>query len=408
VIVLQAISIAWRQMAKNPLRAALTSLGVLIGVAAVIAMVLLGRGATADIQGQLSGLGQNLLFAVPGQPAHGGAARGAAPPFSLADAVAIDKGIRGLHAVAAVSAAPVRVQRAGGSWSTMAMGVTRDYLTAMKWRVAVGRALSEDDERTGAAVCLLGETTRAELFGAGSAPEDVVGEQLRVAGAVVTVVGVLERKGRAATGMDPDDTMLLPLTFVQRRIVGNDDVGSIVVSAEDGWDTSRIQDELVALLRERRHLSALADDDFFVRDMKEVERMVGSVTGTLSALLAAVAGISLVVGGIGIMNIMLVAVSERTREIGLRLALGARARDVLLQFLVEAIVLSTTGGLSGIATGLLGAWIATRQFGTPFVVDATVLVVPMAFSVAIGVIFGFLPARRAARLRPIEALRHET
>jgi putative ABC transport system permease protein len=408
MIALQAITIALRQMAKNPLRAALTSLGVLIGVAAVIAMVLLGRGATADIQGQLSGLGQNLLFAAPGQPAHGGAARGAAPPFALADATAIAKNIRGLHAVAAVSGAPVRVQRAGGSWSTMAMGVTRDYLTAMKWRVAAGRALSDDDERAGAAVCLLGETTRAELFGKGSAPEDVIGEQLRVGGAVVTVIGVLGKKGRAATGMDPDDTMLVPLSFVQRRLVGNDDVGSIVVSANDGEDTARIQDDIIAVLRERRHRSALSDDDFFVRDMKEVERMVGNITGTLSALLAAIAGISLVVGGIGIMNIMLVAVSERTREVGLRLALGARARDVLLQFLVEAIVLSTTGGIAGIATGLGGAYLATRHFGTPFVVDATVLFVPVAFSVAIGVVFGFLPARRAARLRPIEALRHET
>ncbi len=404
----QAITLALRQMGKNPLRAALTSLGVLIGVAAVIAMVLLGRGATADVQQQLAGLGQNLLFVVPGQPAHGGAGRGSAPPFSVADATAISRGVRGLRAVAAVVGAPARVQRAGGSWSTTALGVTREYLTAMTWNIAAGRGLSEDDERAGAAVCLIGETTRAELFGAHAAPVDVVGEQLRVGGAVVTVVGVLARKGRAATGMDPDDTLLLPLAFVQRRIIGTDDVGSLVVSAQDGEDTRRIEQDIVALLRERRHRAPQAEDDFFVRDMKEVERMVGAVTATMGALLAAIAGISLVVGGIGIMNIMLVAVSERTREVGLRLALGARARDVLLQFLIEAIVLSTTGGIAGVIVGLGGAFAATRRLGLPFVVDATVLLVPLLFSVVTGVVFGFLPARRAARLRPIEALRHET
>ncbi len=404
-----AVVVALRQMRRNPLRTALTTLGVLIGVAAVIAMVVLGRGATADIQGQLAGLGQNLLFVVPGQPGHGGGpgVRGLAPPFSPADVTAIARQVHGLQAVAGVIAAPVRVVVAGGSWSTTAMGVGQGYLTAMKWRIAAGRAFDADDQRTGSAVCLLGETTRVELFGAGGGPDSVVGQRLRVGGAVVTVVGVLAPKGRAATGMDPDDTLLVPLSFVQRRLVGSDDVSSIVVSAADGEDTTRVQQDLVALLRERRHRRPTDDADFAVRDMKEVERMVGSITGTLSALLAAIAAISLLVGGIGIMNIMLVAVGERTREVGLRLALGARSRDVLLQFLIESVVLSMLGGVAGIVVGLLGSYAATRRLGMPFVVDAAVLWVPALFSGAIGVVFGFLPARRAARLRPIEALRHE-
>jgi putative ABC transport system permease protein len=408
MIVWQAVVLALRQMQKNPLRAALTTLGVLIGVAAVIALVVLGRGATADIQNQLSGLGQNLLFAAPGQPGHGGPARGFAPPFSVGDATAIARDVHGLRAVAAVSAVPARIVRANGSWSTVAMGTSPAYLTAMSWRLAAGRALLDDDQRTGAAVCLLGETTRAELFGERTSPFDAVGQELRVGGVAVTVVGVLAPKGRAATGMDPDDTLLLPLSFVQRRLLGNFDVGSLVVSANDGEDTVRIKEDIELLLRERRHLSALRDDDFFVRDMKEVERMVGSITSTLGSLLAAIAAISLVVGGIGIMNIMLVAVSERTREIGLRLAVGARPRDVLLQFLIEAIVLSLVGGVLGILVGLGGAFAATRHFSTPFVVDAGVLFFPLLFSWVIGVVFGFLPARQAARLRPIEALRHES
>jgi putative ABC transport system permease protein len=404
MILLQAVVIALRQMLKNPLRAALTTLGVMIGVAAVIAMVILGRGATADIQGQLAGLGQNLLFISPGQPGMGGATRGAAHAFADGDADVIAKSVQGLRAVAAVTGSPVRVVRAGASWSTAAVGVTADYLVAMKWEIHSGRPLTDDDQRTGAAVCLVGETTRQELFGA----EDALGKELRMNGAVVTVVGILKAKGRAATGMDPDDTMMVPLSFMHRRIVGNDDVSSIIASAVDGEDTGRIQEDIIALLRDRRHLGPEQDADFFVRDMKEIEQMVGAITGVLSSFLAAVAAISLLVGGIGIMNIMLVAVSERTREIGLRLALGARARDVMLQFLVEAMVLSTVGGLAGIVVGLLGAWGATRQFGIPLVVDGPVLLLPMAFSVVIGVVFGFLPARQAARLRPIEALRHES
>jgi putative ABC transport system permease protein len=404
MITLQAVVMAFRQMKKNPLRAALTTLGVLIGVAAVIAMVILGRGATADIQGQLAGLGQNLLFVSPGQPAIGGQSRGVAHPFADSDAQVIARSVQGLRAVAAVAASPVRVVRAGASWSTVAVGVTDEYLTAMTWQIQSGRSLSTEDERTGAAVVLLGQTTREELFGA----EDALGKELRMNGAVVTVVGVLRAKGRAATGMDPDDTLMVPLSFMHRRILGNSEVSSIIVSARDGQDTARIEDDIVAVMRARRHLGPDQDADFFVRDMKEIEQMVGSITGVLSSFLAAVAAISLLVGGIGIMNIMLVAVSERTREIGLRLALGARAKDVMVQFLVEAMVLSTVGGLAGIVVGLIGAWLATRQFGIPLVVDARVLVLPMAFSVAIGVVFGFLPARQAARMRPIEALRHES
>jgi putative ABC transport system permease protein len=404
MITLQSIAMAFRQMGKNPLRAALTTLGVLIGVAAVIAMVILGRGATADIQGQLAGLGQNLLFVSPGQPAMGGQTRGIAHPFADSDAQLIARSVQGVRVVAAVAASPVRVVRAGASWSTVAVGVTDEYLTAMSWQIDSGRSFFVEDERTGAAVVLLGETTREELFGA----EDAIGKELRMNGAVVTVVGVLRAKGRAATGMDPDDTLLVPLSFMHRRILGNTDVSSIIVSAKDGQDTARIQGDIIAVMRARRHLGPDQDADFFVRDMKEIEQMVGSITGVLSSFLAAVAAISLLVGGIGIMNIMLVAVSERTREIGLRLALGARARDVMVQFLIEAIVLSTVGGLAGIVVGLLGAWAATRQFGIPLVVDARVLLLPMAFSVAIGVVFGFLPARQAARMRPIEALRHES
>jgi putative ABC transport system permease protein len=401
---LQLFLLAFRQLRKSPMRALLTTLGVLIGTAAVIAMVVIGRGATATIEGQLSGLGENLMFMAPGRPSGGmGSVRIVAPMFKTADATAIARSVRGLRAVAPVLAAPVHVVRGGTNWSTIVTGITVDYLKAMTWRIANGRPLSSEESRAGAPVCLLGETVRMELFG----DTDPVGQEVRLGAVTATVIGVLAPRGRTAFGQDPDDTVLAPLALVQRRIVGTDDVASVVLSADEGASTSAIVREINAVMRTRRHIAANAEADFVVRDMKEIAQMVGTITGVLSSLLAAIASISLLVGGIGIMNIMLVAVTERTREIGMRLAIGATSRDVLLQFLIEAVVLSGLGGVAGVAVGLGGAYLATEKLGAPFVVDTFVLVLPLAFSIVIGVIFGFVPARQAARLRPIVALRHE-
>ena len=305
--------------------------------------------------------------------------------------------------MAPVVVAPIRVVRGGTNWSTMITGITTDYLKAMTWRIANGRPLSSEESRAGSPVCLLGETVRIELFG----DADPIGQDVRLGNVTATVVGVLAARGRTSFGQDPDDVVLAPLALVQRRIVGNDDVASVVFSADAGASTPAIQREITALMRTRRHIADNADADFIVRDMKEIAQMVGTITGVLSSLLAAIASISLLVGGIGIMNIMLVAVTERTREIGMRLAIGATSRDVLWQFLIEAVVLSSLGGLAGVAVGLFGAWLATQKLGAPFVVDAVVVGVPLLFSIAFGVLFGFWPARQAARLRPIVALRHE-
>ena len=404
MIVWNAIHETLRQLRRNPMRSALTMLGILIGVAAVITMIALGRGASARVGSDLSSLGQNLLFVVPGAPGRGGpGARSEAPPFDEADGRAIQREIPGVAGVApTVTRATVAVY-AGASRRTTITGLSSDYFKVMSWHVGSGRTFSDPEVRSGAPVCVLGETVRHALFGA----VDPIGASIRAGNISLRVIGVLAPKGTSSFGQDQDDFILVPLATHQRRISGTRDVDAIFVSARTESESGRIRGDIEAMMRVRRHLHPAETSDFTVRDMKEVAAMVGSITGILTSLLAAIAAISLLVGGIGIMNIMLVAVSERTREIGIRLAIGALGRDVLAQFLIESVVLSAIGGTVGILLGLGGSYAITRKLDIPLEIDPLLILVPFAFSAAVGVVFGFFPARKAARLNPIDALRHE-
>ncbi len=403
MIVLNAVHETMRQLRRNPMRSALTTLGILIGVAAVIAMIALGRGATARVEQDLSGLGQNLLFVVPGTPGHGPGRITDAPPFDPRDARAIAREIPGVAGVAPVINRNGVAVYTNASRSTTITGSTGEYFDVMAWKIALGRRFTDSELRAGAPVCVLGQTVRHALFGG----IDPIGATIRVNNVSLRVVGVAAPKGTSSFGQDQDDFVIVPLETHQRRISGTHDVDVMFVSAHNAKDSGRIRADIESLMRVRRHLHPGEVDNFTVRDMKEISAMIGSVTGVLTSLLAAIAAISLLVGGIGIMNIMLVAVSERTREIGIRLAIGALGRDVLSQFLIEAVVLSALGGIAGILLGLGGSYAITSKLGIPLEIDPLLLAIPFGFSAAVGVIFGFFPARKAARLNPIDALRHE-
>jgi putative ABC transport system permease protein len=401
---LNAILLALREIRRNVLRSSLTILGIVIGVAAVITMVTIGDGATAKIQADISKLGTNLLQVFRGQGFGGpGGARSAAAPFSMDDVNAIEAEISGIKAVAPSSNSGTQAIFGNTNWSTSVTGTNDKFLEVRDWTLASGRNFSESELRGGAAVCILGNTVKQELFG----EQDPVGQSIRLSRISCQVIGLLSAKGQSGFGQDQDDLVLIPLRTLQRRMAGNSDVGAILVSARDGVSTEKVQEDLERLLRERRKIRPGADDDFNIRDLKEVSSTFTSTTRVLTALLGAVAAVSLVVGGVGIMNIMLVSVTERTREIGTRLAVGAMARDVLLQFLIEAVVLAALGGVIGILLGLGVGALVTGAFSLPFVLNAGIILLSFAFSAAVGIVFGYFPARRAAQLDPIEALRHE-
>jgi putative ABC transport system permease protein len=399
-----AVLLALREIRRNVLRSSLTILGIVIGVAAVITMVTIGEGATAQVQADIQKLGTNLLQVFRGQGfGGGGGARSSAPPFAAEDAIAIENEINGVRAVAPSANAATQAIYGNSNWSTQVNGTTDKFLDVRDWALASGRNFSESELRAGASVCILGETVRQELFG----EQDPLGTSIRLQKLSCQVIGVLTAKGQSGFGQNQDDIVLIPLRTLQRRIAGNSDVGSILVSARDGVSTEKVQDDMERLLRERRKLRDGVDDDFNIRDLKEVTSAFTSSTKVLTALLGAVAAVSLIVGGVGIMNIMLVSVTERTREIGTRLAVGAMARDVLLQFLVEAVTLAAFGGIIGIVLGLSAGAAATHAFNVPFVLNPGIVVLSFAFSAAVGIVFGYFPAQRAAQLDPIEALRHE-
>ncbi len=402
-MVTNMLRLALQAIRRNVLRSSLTVLGIVIGVAAVITMVTVGAGATAQVAADLEKLGTNVLMVRPGQSFHGsGGARGEAALLSVEDATALRSEIAGVLAVAPVSSRPLQAIAGSRNRSTSATGTTADYLIARNWRVEEGRVFSDAEERAGKAVCLIGDTVRDDLFGA----QSPLGQRLRLGQLSCAVIGVLEEKGESAFGSDQDDFVLVPLRWFHRRLAGNFDVGLIFVAAQPGVSSPRVQRDIEALMRERRR-SADGEDDFSVRDMKELVAAFTSTTRLLTSLLGGVAAVSLLVGGIGIMNIMLVSVTERTREIGIRLAIGALGSEVLTQFLVEAVVLSSLGGAMGITLGLAAAAAGANALGVPFVPELSVVLVAFGFSAAIGIAFGYWPARQAAQLDPIEALRHE-
>ncbi len=400
-MIANAFLLALREIRNNLMRAGLTTLGIVIGVAAVIGMVTLGAGATKRVTADIASMGRNLLIVIPGQRRPG--TLDSAPPFDLGDSDAIQREVPGLAAVAPLTSRSVTAVNGNRNATTSVMGTTNAYFAAREWPLAKGHVFTVTDLRAGKAVCIIGQTIRSELFGA----QNPVGASIRVDKISCEVIGLLDAKGQSTFGQDQDDLIVMPLRAVQRRIAGNTDVSMIWISVNRASQINASRDQIIKLLRERRHIGKGAAADFDVRDMQEITRMVQSTTGILTAFLAAVAAVSLLVGGIGIMNIMLVSVTERTREIGIRLAIGARAHDVLLQFLIEAVVMSGFGGLIGIAIGLGGSALGAYALDLPFVFEPLVVVAAVLFSAAVGVGFGFFPARRAARLDPIEALRHE-
>lgn len=398
-----ALLIALREIRRNAVRSFLTMLGIVIGVAAVIIMVTIGSGATVKVTSDIEKLGSNLLIAAPGQRRSPNRTSVSADAFDLADVDAIAEQIALASAVApSTSRASVAIYGAE-NWGTTVTGSTNAYLQAQNWQLESGRAFHVGELRSGKAVCVIGATVKNELFGA----LDPVGARIRLQRLACQVIGVLTAKGQSAMGVDQDDLILVPLRMFQRRIAGNLDVGSIHIAIRDGASTEAARREIEQLLRERRHITAIEDDDFFVLDMKEIANTVAGAANVLTALLGAVAGVSLLVGGVGIMNIMLVSVTERTREIGIRLAIGALQREVLMQFLIEAVAMSSLGGLLGIVLAIVASLVMANALDLPFVLDLRVVVGAFLFSAAVGVAFGFLPARRAANLNPIAALRHE-
>ncbi|HAS52235.1 MAG TPA: multidrug ABC transporter substrate-binding protein [Gammaproteobacteria bacterium] len=397
--------LALRSIRRNLLRSFLTILGIVIGVSAVITMVTLGNGATQAVQMQIAGLGSNLLMVRTGQR-RGWGGTGGAPPFKEADAEAILAQIGGVAAAAPEGRASMTVVGNGRNWATTVTGSSNAWFDTGNWKLASGRIFSDDEQRAGSAVCILGETVRREIYG-GAVGAGGLGEQLRIKQFSCTVIGILAAKGQAAMGSDQDDTVLLPLHTLQRRVTGNQNVNTLMVSMEDGSDSNRLKASLGELLRERRKLADSDDDNFNILDTQQLAETLSGTTQVMTTLLGAVAAVSLLVGGIGIMNIMLVSVTERTREIGLRLAIGALEREVLLQFLIEAVVLAALGGIIGIVIATGASIVLARVMGVPYLFDPTINLLSFLFSAGIGVLFGYFPARRAAQMDPIEALRHE-
>jgi putative ABC transport system permease protein len=401
----QTILLALKEIRRNLMRSALTILGVVIGVAAVITMVTLGSGATAKVTEDISKLGSNLLQIRPGQGFRGpGGVRSESTPFEDSDVEAIRSQIHSLVAVAPVSSSMIQIIYGNQNYMTSVTGSTNDYITAQNWTIDAGRKFSYGELNSGKSVCIIGASVKKNLFGA----EDPIGMTVRLKRISFKIIGVFKSKGQSSFGRDQDDFVLIPVRTFQRRIAGNRDISSIMVSAMDGVSTETVKTELEELMRERRPGSrGTKGDDFNVMDMKEIASMLTSTTRVLTALLGAVAAVSLLVGGIGIMNIMLVSVTERTREIGIRLAIGALENEVLKQFLLEAVVLSSFGGIIGITLGLSSAALLSKVLGVPFIINPGIVLIAFMFSAAVGVIFGYVPARKAAQLDPIEALRHE-
>jgi len=396
------ILLALREIRRNVMRSFLTILGIVIGVASVITMVTLGGGATVQVTQQIASLGSNLLIVTPGRRMGPGQASTAAP-FRSEDVEAIARDIRSVAAVAPASTQRVTAIVGSQNWSTTVTGTDNQYLRVRSWSLKAGRQFSDSELRAGAAVCIVGNTVRQKVFGA----LDPLGSRIRLGKLSFQVIGLLEAKGQSSMGTDQDDLVLLPLRTFQRRVSGNQYVNLIQVSIRDGASTEKAQRDIERLMRGRRHIAPNADDDFSVMDMKEITKMLTGTTQVLTGLLGAVAAVSLLVGGIGIMNIMLVSVTERTREIGTRLAIGALEREVLMQFLVEAVVLSSSGGLFGILLGLAACIGLKNMLKVPFVFNPGIVIIAFLFSAAVGVVFGYFPALKAARLDPIEALRHE-
>jgi putative ABC transport system permease protein len=406
---LMTLRVALRALARNKMRSFLTGLGVVIGVAAVIAMVAIGDGAKARVEATFAAMGSNMLIVMNGSSGGGGAMGGfgSQPTLGWDDLKAIQTELTSVRDAAPVLRASAQLLSDDANWGSSVQGTTPAFLSVRSWGVAMGAVFTQSDVDGGTKVALLGQTVVDKLYGANANP---VGQVLRIKNVPFTVVGVLEKKGQSPFGQDYDDVVVIPVTTFQQKISGglkNYISGTIVVSAVSADATQRAQAQIRGLLRDRHRLSIDADDDFNIRNLSEIANAQQEGTKTLTTLLAAIAAVSLLVGGIGIMNIMLVSVTERTREIGVRMAVGARARDIQLQFLVEALTLSMAGGLIGVGLGLGIAWRLAASFGWSVLVRPDIILLAVGFSGLVGVAFGFYPALKASRLDPITALRFE-
>ncbi len=397
------LSLALRSIRRHLLRSFLTILGIVIGVGAVVTMVTLGKATTAAVQQSISALGTNILQVRPGQGFGRGGGGPRPPDFKPEDVTAIANQVAGVTAVAPQASATATAIYEGANWSTTINGTTNAIFQVQPWPLASGRYWIPAEESAGAAVCIIGNTVAKNLFPSG----DPVGHRFRIGSISCDVIGVLTTRGQAGFGGDQDDTVVMPIKAVQRRFTGNRDIRLMLVGVDERFSTSTVQAAITDLLRERRTITNGKADDFNIFDTKQISDTLTGTTTLLTGIVAAVAGISLVVGGIGIMNIMLVSVTERTREIGIRLAIGAVAREVLLQFLVEAIALSCLGGLIGLVIAQAAIAIISPLIKVTWMFDLQINLVAFAISAVIGVVFGYFPARRAAAMNPIDALRHE-
>jgi putative ABC transport system permease protein len=406
----EAVRSALQALRANPLRSALTMLGIFIGVAAVIAMVAIGAGARAMVLEQIRSLGSNIMIVLPGNVTSGGVrlGSGARATLTIDDAIALEKEIPSVQIAAPQVRGGSQVVAGNLNWSTVVQGVVPGFFEAREWDVTNGRLFLPEEIDRRAQVALLGQTVARSLFD----ESDPVGQSIRIRNVPFTVIGVLAGKGQTTFGTDQDDVVMVPLGTARQRVFGVNranarSVGSILIKVVEGDDMAQAEEDIRSLLRQRHRLQASEDDDFFVRNLSEVAATRDASSRTLALLLAAVAAVSLAVGGIGIMNIMLVSVTERTREIGVRLAVGARPRDIRGQFLIEATTLSVLGGAAGAALGIGAAIIIASFAGWPTLVQPESIALAIGFSGLVGIFFGFYPAQRAARLDPIEALRHE-
>jgi len=399
------IRIALRALRRNKLRSALTTLGIIIGVGAVIAMVGIGTGAKSQVEAQIASLGQNVILVFSGNFSGGGVRSGwgGAGTMTVEDADAVGREISGVTHVSPEVRDRQQIMANGLNWNTQILGEGTDYLDIRDWPLVDGAMFTEQDVRGAGKVCIVGQTIVNELF----PNEDPVGQVLRVRNIPFKILGVLSKKGLSVMNTDQDDVVIIPYTSQMKRVSKRTNINSIIVQADPTIPATKIQADIADLLRQRHRLGGGRDDDFTIRGQEEIANAATATTRTMTFLLAAVAFVSLVVGGIGIMNIMLVSVTERTREIGIRMAVGAHGRDILLQFLSEAITLSSFGGIMGIALGLGAANIISTGAGWPTLVPLVWVVAAFLFSAAVGVFFGFYPALKASRLDPIDALRYE-